>query len=284
MSALLPISGSDFRDKLNGHALSDVGSSEKPKLFWIGIASLRVDHRYQRKIIGRASEKNVVKIAVEFDWSKFAPVVVAEAEEEGLFAIIDGQHRVTAAALRGIRDVPCLIHKADMAAQANAFAAINGTVTAMSTMQLHAARVAAGDAAAVLLRDVCAEAGVEIMRYPVAAYDMKVGQTLAASTLARQLARYGSKTLIAALSCITKTGDGHVGMVRAPVVEAFCAIFDIEPDWASDIGELIGAMQSFNFEEAYSAARLRASQERVGVQVPLVEIISEHLGERLVPA
>lgn len=283
MFDLLPISGADFREKLKGLALSNIDASEKPKLFWIGIASLRVDHRYQRRIIGRTSEKNVIKIALEFSWSKFAPVVVAEVEE-GLFAIIDGQHRVTAAALRGIRDVPCLIHQADLAAQANAFAAINGTVTAMSTMQLHAARVAAGDAAAVLLRDVCAEAGVEIMRYPVPACDMKVGQTLAASTLARQLARYGSKTLVAALKCITRTGDGHIGMVRAPVVEALCAILDIEPDWGEDLDALIAAMQSFDFEKAYSAARLTASAERVGVQVPLVEIISEHLGEMLVTA
>jgi ParB-like nuclease domain len=280
MTNLLPISGADFRDKLNGLILSNIDSTDKPKLFWIGIASLRVDHRYQRKIVGRTSEKNVIKIAAEFDWSKFAPVVVAEVEE-GLFAIIDGQHRTTAAALRGIRDVPCLIHNADLAAQANAFAAINGTVTAMSTMQLHAARVAAGDAAAIQLRDVCAEAGVEIMRYPVPAYDMKAGQTLAASTLARQLARYGSKTLVAALSCITRTGDGHIGMVRAPVVEAFCAVFSIEPDWIADLEALVAAMQSFDFDAAYSAARLQASQERVGIHVPLVEMISAHLGEVL---
>jgi hypothetical protein len=281
---LLPISGANFRDKLNGQRLSDIDASEKPKLFWIGIASLRVDHRYQRKIIGRTSEKNVLKIAAEFDWSKFAPVVVAELEDEGLFAIIDGQHRTTAAALRDIRDVPCLIHKADLAAQANAFAAINGTVTAMSTMQLHAARVAAGDPAAVLLRDVCAEAGVSICRYPVPASDMKAGDTLAAAKLAQQLARYGSKTLVAALSCITRTGNGNIGMVRAPVVEALCAVFDIEPEWSSDIDSLIEAMQSFDFQKAYSEARLQASQERVGVQVPLVDIISSHLSAALVTA
>jgi hypothetical protein len=283
MTSLLPISGAKFREKLNDHRLSDINWTEKPKLFWIGISQLRVDHRYQRQIVGRTSEKNVLKIAMEFDWSKFAPVVVAEVEEdEGVYAIIDGQHRTTAAALRGIRDVPCLIHKADLAAQANAFAAINGTVTAISTMQLHAARVAAGDANAVALNDACVEAGVRILRNPLSFRQMKPGYTVAAAKLGEQLARYGRDTLVAALCCITRTGDGNIGMVRAPVVEALCAVLDGEPEWGGAGQGLIDAMQSFDFPEAYSAARLRASAERVGVQVPLVEIISAHLEKVLV--
>lgn len=278
MSELIRISGAPFREKLAGRVLSDIDAKEKPRLFWIAISHLRVDPRYQRKIIGRASVKSVVTIAEEFSWAKFAPVVVAELEDdEGIYAVIDGQHRTTAAALRGVRDVPCLILKAGLADQVNAFAAINGTVTAISTMQLYAARLAAGDADAIALNDVCAAAGVSICRYPVPASMMKVGETLAAAKLAQQLARYGRDTLVKALSCITKTADGNVGMVRAPVVEALCAVLDGEPDWAADGAALIGAMQVFDFHQAYSDARLRASQERVGVQVPLVEIISGHL-------
>ena len=284
MTDLLPISGATFRGRLAGRALSNIDAKEKPKLFWIAISNLRVDGRYQRRIIGRASEKSVLTIAEEFSWSKFAPVVVAEVEDDdGLFAIIDGQHRTTAAALRGILDVPCLILKADLVDQANAFAAINGTVTAISTMQLHAARLAAGDANAVALHNVCAEAGVSICRYPVPASEMKPGDTLAAAKLAHQLARYGRDTLVAALSCITRTRDGNVGMVRAPVVEALCAVLDGEPAWGGGAGQsLIDAMQSFDFHQAYSDARLRASQERVGMQVPLVEIIGAHLEKALV--
>lgn len=283
MSELLRISGASFRERLSGRPLSDIDGAEKPKLFWIAIASLRVDHRYQRKIAGRASERSVLRIAEEFSWSKFAPVVVAEVEDEdGTFAIIDGQHRTTAAALRQIRDVPCLILKAGIAEQANAFAAINGAVTAISTMQLYAARVAANEPAAIELRDACAEAGVTICRYPVPASMMKVGDTLAAAKLAQQLARYGRSTLIAALSCITRTGDGNVGMVRAPVVEALCAALEGEPAWGGDVQALLAAMQTFDFHRAYSDARLTASQERVGIQVPLVETICAHLEKAMV--
>lgn len=278
MTEMLRISGSSFRQRLAGKELSDIDAAEKPKLFWIAIASLRVDPRYQRRIAGRASEKSVITIATQFSWSKFAPVVVAEREEhEGIYAIIDGQHRTTAAALRGIKDVPCLIMRADLAEQANAFAAINGAVTAISAMQLHAARVAAGDADAVALRDACAEGGVSICRYPVKASEMKAGETLAAARLARQLARYGRQTFVTALSCITRTADGNVGMVRAPLVEALCATLDGEPAWRDEGDRLIEAMQGFDFYTAWSEAAVRASAERVGVHVPLVEMISSHL-------
>jgi hypothetical protein len=144
-------------------------------------------------------------------------------------------------------------------------------------MQLHAARVAAGDPAAIALRDACAEAGVTICRYPVPSKLMKVGETLAASKLAGQLARYGRDTLVSALCCITKTGDGNVGFVRAPVAEALCAVLDSEPGWAVDRDALIAAMNSFDFAKAYSAAQVTAAKDRVGVAAPLVELIAEHL-------
>lgn len=278
MSHLSPIPGAAFRERLKGRPLSDIDAAEKPRLFWIGVANLRVDSRYQRPLAGRAIEKNVLQIAEQFSWSKFAPVVVAEIESEaGLFAIIDGQCRTTAAALRGIRDVPCLIHTADLADQAKAFAAINGNVTAISTMQLHAARVASGDAEAIALRDACDAAGVTICRYPVPASMMKVGDTLAAAKLGHQLARYGRDTLVAALNCITRTGDGNIGFVRAPIVEALCVVLDGEPSWQTDLDALMGAMSTFDFAQHYSDARLEASRDRVGLSVPLVDRIGAHL-------
>ncbi|QOZ25309.1 DUF6551 family protein [Bradyrhizobium sp. CCBAU 51753] len=283
MTELTRISGAKFRARLTGKTLSNIDAKEKPRLFWIAITNLRVDERYQRKIVGRASEKSVLSIAENFSWAKFAPVVVAEIDgDEELFAVIDGQHRTTAAALRGIRDVPCLVMKAGFADQADAFAAINGGVTAISTMQLYHARVAAGDAESVALHEACRDGGVTICRYPIPAADIRVGETLAAARLARQLKRYGRDVFVAALSCITKTGDGNIGMVRAPVVEALCAVLDGEPAWGGAGDALIDAMQSFDFFKAYSDARLRAVQEGIGISVPLVEIIGDHLEKALV--
>jgi hypothetical protein len=79
-------------------------------------------------------------IAENFDWSKFAPVIVAPVEA-GRFAIVDGQHRTTAAVLRGQKTVPCQIVQADRAKQAEAFAAVNGNVTKTNAQQLFHARL-----------------------------------------------------------------------------------------------------------------------------------------------
>jgi hypothetical protein len=79
---------------------------EKPRMAWIALASLRIDDRYQRNVL-EVGLRNVYHIARHFDWRKFAPVIVAEIGDE--FAVVDGQHRCYAAALRGIKDVPCLV-------------------------------------------------------------------------------------------------------------------------------------------------------------------------------
>ena len=51
----------------------------------------------------------------------------------GKFAIIDGQHRTTSAAIVGYETVPCQIVIAAKEEQAAAFKAINGTTTPIST-------------------------------------------------------------------------------------------------------------------------------------------------------
>ena len=79
---------------------SEFSPGPAPFLEWIEINKLVVDVTYQREI-GRRGATNVNQIAENFDWSKFAPVIVAPVEG-GQFAIVDGQHRTTAAMLRGL--------------------------------------------------------------------------------------------------------------------------------------------------------------------------------------
>jgi hypothetical protein len=64
-----------------------------PQLQWIAIEFLVVDTDYQREI-SRRGAINVMQIAEHFDWSKFAPVIVAPVEG-GRYAIVDGRHRDT---------------------------------------------------------------------------------------------------------------------------------------------------------------------------------------------
>lgn len=274
--ALRSIDIAPFKARFTG-GISDVG--ERPELQWLKIAKLRIDPRYQRDV-SRKGESNILSIATNFAWAKFTPVIVAPAGE-GLYAIVDGQHRTTAALLRGFESVPCVIIAADLAGQADAFVAINGSVTAMTSLQLHAARLAAGDGAAAELGAVCKEADVTICRYPVPANKLKVGETLAVSMLQSMLTKYGRDVLIAALSCITKTRRGNVGLIRAQIVEALCAVLEAEPDWRADMKALLFAMQTFDFAAQFNSARTSAIEQGGKVSDCLVESIGEHLESKM---
>ena len=140
MSALRPI---DPKPYAMDERLLQQPVGPAPVLQWLPIDQLGIDPAYQRDILRRGHD-NIGRIARRFDWRKFGTVIVAPIAG-GRYAIVDGQHRTTAAAVRGIESVPCQIIMADPGEQAAAFAAINGAVTGMTPLQLHAARVAAGD-------------------------------------------------------------------------------------------------------------------------------------------
>lgn len=228
---------------------SEFSPGPAPILNWIETEKLVVDTAYQREI-GRRGAVNVHQIAENFDWSKFAPVIVAPVEG-GLFAIVDGQHRTTAAMIRGQQQVPCQVVQADRAKQAAAYAAVNGNITKTTAQQLYHARLAAKEDGAVALAEVCAAANVEIIRRNIPLLALKPGQTQAVTALARCLSVYGRETLITALQCITQTGDGNPSFVKATIIEALCEVLHETPAWR-DAGEaLLRTMDKFKFAEAW---------------------------------
>jgi hypothetical protein len=224
-------------------------------LQWLNIADLVVDPAYQRPITGKG-RRNVNCIARAFSWACFAPVVVSPVEG-GKFAIIDGQHRTTAAALVGMEQVPCQVVIADRAEQAAAFKAINGVTTPISRMALQAAAVVAGDSWAVQIADVCKRANVELLRYPVAADKQSPGQTMAIAAIAHCLRRYGPDTLITALQCVTETANNQPGALSASTIKALCEVLHATPKWRD------GGLALF---EAFDAIDLQALQETSAVE------------------
>ncbi|MGY3582191.1 hypothetical protein ACVIGB_000884 [Bradyrhizobium sp. USDA 4341] len=263
-----------FLNKLQTPKSEDLGVP--PELAWIDIELLRVDVKYQREIL-RSGRKNVIEIAAHFDWSRFATVIVARIHD-GLYAIVDGQHRTTAAACRGVTKVPCQIIQATPEQQAAAFAAINGNVTKMTPLQLHAARVAAGDRKARELDRVCAEAGVEILRYPVPANNIKAGQTLAVSCLSDALKTFGAETLGAALSCLTQTGGGNVGLLRRPVIRGLCQVLSQRPKLVANLSSAIRKAEEIDFDTLLEDASVEARRTRRQVASVIIEKLAEPFG------
>lgn len=175
-----------------------------PQLQWVAIADLVVDDLYQRPL-SEGSRRAIQRIAAEFAWSQFSPVLVAPVEG-GKFAIIDGQHRATAAALRGFQTVPCQIVLADGPQQAAAFAAVNGKVRKVTSLQLFNAAMQSGAAWATAVAAVCAEAGVTISRYPLRINERsKKRETMAVMVVDGVIRRRGRAVAVAALRCIMES-------------------------------------------------------------------------------
>lgn len=261
---------------------SNFAPGPAPMLDWISTDRFVVDDTYQREV-GRRGRQNVEYIAENFDWSKFAPVIVAPVEG-GLYAIVDGQHRTTAAMLRGIEQVPCQVVQADRAQQAAAYAAVNGNITKTTPQQLFHARLAAGHADAIELAGVCQAGGVEIVRKNTVLAQFKVGQTHAVGALTRCLREYGRETLITALQCITQTADGNAGFVKATIIDSLCEA--LRTTGFRDAGEaLLRAMDDFLFADVWG--EITDGRDQIfpaTVRRLLTERVIEHLQARLSPS
>lgn len=253
-----------------------------PLLQWIDIGNLVVDHSYQREIRG-TGKVNVRKIAADFRWSCFAPVVVSPISG-GKFAIVDGQHRTTAAARIGLKCVPCQVIVVTAAEQAMAFKEINGATTTMSRQAIHAAAVMAGDPDALALEAVAALGEVKILRYPVQASKQETGgETMAVACLETCLRQYGRDTLVTALQCITQTSNNVPGIVVSSVIKALCVVLNDNIAWRDSGSKLLEAFDEIDIEQLLEQSRLQAKPKGTSISAALAARISGTLKETMSP-
>lgn len=229
-----------------------------PMLQWICIAKLAVDPSYQRNITAR-SRTNIARIAANFRWAYFAPVVVSPIEH-GRFAIIDGQHRTTAAALCGHDSVPCQVVIAGGSEQAAAFKAINANRTPVTTGALFVAAKAAGEQWAISLDYICSCADVRLADLDGPSDRTDFVATRAVTALRLCLKRYGRDTLITALQSITQTSNNHPGLLNSRMIKALCEVIDRTPEWRDSGLALL---------DAFDRIDLTAIQRRAQRDAPL---------------
>lgn len=247
-----------------------------PYMDWIEVRRLVTDKTYQREI-SRAGSINVERIAEYFEWAKFSPVIVAPVEG-GMFSIIDGQHRATAAMLRGIEKVPCEIVHIDRARQAEAFAAINGNITRVSAQVVYYARLTGKDPEAEEMARVLSAAEVTVCRGAKTLRTMKRGETNAVGAISKLLNKFGPETVISALQCITQTGSGNPGFLRAMIMEPLCVVLHRNPKWRDSGERLLREMDSFDFIEAWDAAvKERQTVPSVTTQMLIADAVTAHL-------
>lgn len=203
---------------------------DRAELCLLPLDRLVVDDRYQRAL-GKQGRPNVLRILAGFDWRKFTPVVVTPIGD-GIYAIIDGQHRATAALMHPAIDmVPCMVIKVTPDEAAACFAAINGQVTQITKGQIWKARVVAKEPTALAVQRVLDAADARILAYKTPGTDYRKGDTLAVTTVEGCYRKYGPDILTTALQAVTQTGTGNPGCLVAPMILAMCELVSAVPFW-----------------------------------------------------
>jgi len=123
---------------------------------------LEIDPRYQRSIENAESQALIVDIALNWHWGRAQVLTVSR--RDGRLYVVDGQHRLAAAKLRGdIQQLPCLIEEfVDVAEEAALFNDLNDKRRPVSAIDKFRAAVVAGDANCVAIGAAMERAGLTL--------------------------------------------------------------------------------------------------------------------------
>lgn len=253
-------------------ALPDVTPSEittsPPVLRMVPPASLWVDETYQRGLSDR-SVKLIRKIVGQWDWRAFKPPVVVEVD--GRLQVIDGQHTAIGAVTHGgIDEIPVLVILADqIATRANAFVRHNRDRIQVTPTQLHSAMVAAGDEDAVTVDQVCARAGINVLRNPPPLGKYQPGDTLAIVTLRALVNRRFAAGARRVLDICGKSGAAPVSadMIKAVEQLLFSEEYKGEIDDARIVAALSAHLSTIDNEASRFAAERKVPRWRAMASV-----------------
>jgi hypothetical protein len=244
---------------LGGRARTPGRKGKLPLLTWLAIDALRFDDSYQRGL-GKGNWKNIETIAGDFDWARFTPILAAPLDD-GVFAVIDGQHRTHAAALRGFDAVPAMVVPMTHAEQARAFAWVNGQVTAITIFHVYKAALVAGEPCALEAREVVAAAGCRLMPYPVSGSNRKPREIDSVGLVRAHVSAGRGTLLTAVFRAISESDLGDWPDVwGGAVLKGFLAALVALDDWQGV--DLAGFLRAHDIVEVYDKTEvMRRSRE-----------------------
>lgn len=250
---------------------TDIGP--EPRLEWIDVDLIDVDHNYQREVDGR----QVTKILKTFRWDHFGAVVLA-SKEDGRFTVTDGQHRCKAAQLHpGVKRVPALVTSlSGTDAEAGNFLVINRSRKAVTPVETFWAGVAAGDAACLRVQKVLALAGCEVV---AGAGEHRAGHTSAVSAVTRACERYGDDAVADALKIIRAAWPKDAKALRGTLITALARV--IRHNAALDRDRMARMLAPKGFAEMTAAAeafrKISGGDAATAISKTLTELYNRHL-------
>ena len=240
-----------------------------PELRLAPPSALYVDERYQRNLSER-SVKLIRKIVAGWSWAAFKPPIVVAID--GRYEVIDGQHTAIAAVTHGgIEELPILVVDASaLASKASAFVRHNRDRIQVTPAQLHVAMVAAGDEDAMTIDQVCARAGVRILRMPPAMGRYDVGDTMAISTIRSLISRRHAKGAREVLDICVKA---NLAPVSAAAIKAIEHLMHA-PEYKGEIdGDRIALVLIANATTIQKEADRFAAERRVPLWRALASVV-----------
>lgn len=219
-------------------------ADEVTRMALVRVSELAVDRRYQRRT-SEQSRARIRRIIADFSWPKFGAIAVTEVHD-GLYAIIDGQHRAIAALLLDVDAVPAVIAQGDVAAQANDFVGINATRTAVASIDKFRAKVAAGDEVAVEVDNMLRELGISAD--VAAGAGIRHKETRAVATLEKLQKRLGRGVVFTTLETMLDAQPGQNNLLTSFAIEATAIVISRMIDAGRDLSRLDTVLTDLDYE------------------------------------
>lgn len=198
-----------------------------PVLEIVPIDELSIDPSYQRSIENRASQKLIREIAQRWHWGLCQPLVVSARDDGASLFVIDGQHRLEAARLRGdIQALPCVLVECDGAEEeAASFVQLNQNRRPLTALELFRAAIASGQEEAIAVAQAITSAGLTIAPH-LTSVAWRPGMIGNIGGIERAWRQYGPEITIQALRILARAFDGeviHYAGTIFPGIVAVCA-------------------------------------------------------------
>lgn len=194
-----------------------------PTIEWVAVDCLLIDPDYQRSIESSSSRRLIASIAARWDWRLCMPLAVSR-RAAGKF-VIDGQHRLAAAKLRGdLPHLPCCVAEYEsLADEAGMFVAANRARRAISRLDDFHAALVAGDEDAIEVDRMIKAAGLRVARMTGKGCWVP-GEVSFTSSVASSIIRHGSGPASNALAILSTSFADQVLTNGASIFVALCIL------------------------------------------------------------
>lgn len=216
-----------------------------PVLQYCPPEQLLIDETYQRSLEVESSQALIRRIAMYWDWGLYQPLFVARRADGGYY-VVDGQHRLAAAVLRGdIQQLPCVVSHFDNAeAEAAAFVALNQQRRPLNALDLFKAALAAGDVEAAQIKMCLDEAGLALSSHTNTQM-MKAGHVANIGGLQRCYRLYGIWVLSASLKVLAAAYPKQILRYAGSIFPGIVAVVAGEVANRADPHDLIARLPQF---------------------------------------